>query len=260
MDRVIVRKQIETLYRAGHKSDEIEKILNEQYSSKSPCLRTIQKWIQRVKFGDLELKDSPRSGRPAYVICEYNIDCVRKAISSNPKFLLRNLAGQLEISKDTVRKILVHHLDLKKMNARWVPFKLNESQKRVRVESSREIISTWEENWSELIDRIVTTDETWVCYENTDTRFSAAEWRKKSSKPPEIPKLRANKRKIMATVFWDSKGILMVDILPPNQTLTHSTIVIFWTVYVREFGRKEEENFRKESSCCMTMRDHIART
>lgn len=105
------------------------------------------------------------------------------------------------------------------MNARWVPFKLNESQMRVRVQSSHDILSIWEENWTKLIDRIVTTDETSVSYENTDSRNSAAEWREKGFRRPEIPKLSSDKRKIMATVFRDSEGVLMVDILPPNKTV-----------------------------------------
>ncbi|XP_074601902.1 uncharacterized protein LOC141855684 [Brevipalpus obovatus] len=80
----------------------------------------------------------------------------------------------VEISKDCIRKILVKHLNLKKMNARWVPFKLNESQKRPSAIKLRYSIDL-RRNWNELIDRIVTIGETWVYHENTDSRYSAAD-------------------------------------------------------------------------------------
>lgn len=201
MDRVAVRKEIEILFFAGHKRSDIKKILDRRYSSNAPCLRTVQKWIERVKCGDTELKDAPRSGRPLIVTCDKSIDRVQKAIQENPKFSLRALSGHLELSKDTVKKILIEYLGLKKLNARWVPFTLSESQKQTRIRSCKSIISIWDENWPELVDRIVTSDETWICYENADNRKSAAEWRKIGSNRPEIPKLRRDTRKIMATIF-----------------------------------------------------------
>lgn len=59
MDRLAVRREIEILFYAGHKSCDIKKILDSRHSSNAPSLRTVQKWIERVKCGDTELKDSP---------------------------------------------------------------------------------------------------------------------------------------------------------------------------------------------------------
>jgi len=144
MDRVEIRKQIETLHFAGHNSHEIVKILSERHGSKCPCLRTVQKWISRVKMGDKDLKDSVRSGRPAYVMCDSNIEEVKKAVNENPKISLRNLSAQLNISAELIRKILTRRLGLQKLAARWVPSNLNDPQKCVHVQSCRDILKTWE--------------------------------------------------------------------------------------------------------------------
>ena len=48
----------------------------------------------------------------------------------------------------------------------------------------------------------MTTDETWVHYYTPET------------------KQQSNNGKVMASVFWDAKGILLLDYLPTGQTIT----------------------------------------
>ncbi|XP_074601157.1 histone-lysine N-methyltransferase SETMAR-like [Brevipalpus obovatus] len=220
MERVIFRKQIEILFLSGKKPEEIHKILVEKYSSKAPCRATVFNWVRQVKWKDISLCDSPRSGAPLRAVTSSNIEKVRKAMEDNPKLSCRVLASMIKVSHESIRKILIEHLDMRKMNCRWVPKELNESQKKARVVSCRNNLIEWQDRWTELIERIVTVDETWIKYENSPSRLSGAEWRKRGSRPPEIPKLPSNARKIMATVFWDSKGILLFDILPNRSTVT----------------------------------------
>jgi len=59
-----------------------------------------------------------------------------------------------------------------------------------------------------FLDSIVTTDETWVHYFMPESKRSSMQWHH-----PESPKLRKAKTtfsagKVMATIFWDSKGVL----------------------------------------------------
>jgi len=66
--------------------------------------------------------------------------------------------------------------------------------------------------WQHL-DSIVTGDETWAFHFTPETKQQSREWRHSSS-----PKLRNFKTtqsagKVMATVFWDQKGVLLVDFM-----------------------------------------------
>ena len=44
-------------------------------------------------------------------------------------------------------------------------------------------------------------------------------WKRPSSPPAKKFKVQPSARKLMATVFWDTKGVLLVDFLPPGKTV-----------------------------------------
>lgn len=68
-------------------------------------------------------------------------------------------------------------------------------------------------------DRIVTCDECWVQYHTPKTKEESKSWLPKGSKPEMKPRPRPFEKKIMATVFFDSSGILLCDYVPPNETV-----------------------------------------
>ena len=69
------------------------------------------------------------------------------------------------------------------------------------------------------MERIITVDETWVLHFEPESKRRSMEWRHPNS--PRTKKFRAQKSagKIMATVFWDSQGVILVDILLKGQTI-----------------------------------------
>ena len=48
------------------------------------------------------------------------------------------------------------------VSARWVPRMLTDDQKRSRLDISRYLLSQYEDEPGDFIDRVVTQDETWV--------------------------------------------------------------------------------------------------
>lgn len=214
-----IRKEIEVLFFCGHSADQIKGILDQKHGKVSPSLRTVQRWIREVKWGNKELKDSPRCGRPVCAATSGNVERVLELIKENPKYSTRKLGEMLGIGKSSVQKILRDDLDMQRMNCRWTPKTLTQAQKDERVRCCRDVLSVWENNWTELVERVITCDETWVFYENPHDRVSGSEWRKKGSRPPELPKLRSNQKKIMASVFWDCKGIVHIDVLEKGSTV-----------------------------------------
>ena len=65
----------------------------------------------------------------------------------------------------------------------------------------------------------MTVNETWLCHYDLETKQQSMEWRHSGS--PRPPKLRLQKStgKILASIFWDQAGILLVDYLPKGQTM-----------------------------------------
>ena len=64
---------------------------------------------------------------------EENIAKVRQIVRENRRLTLRSIEEQINIDRETVRKILTEDLDMRKVCAKMVPKELTEEQKQRRV-------------------------------------------------------------------------------------------------------------------------------
>ena len=67
---------------------------------------------------------------------------------------------------------------------RWVPKILTEDHKRQCVEAARGFLERFAEEGEELLDSIVTGDETWVHYMTPETKEESRHWRHSSLSKP----------------------------------------------------------------------------
>jgi histone-lysine N-methyltransferase SETMAR len=70
-----------------------------------------------------------------------------------------------------------------------------------------------------FLDNIVTGDETWVHHINPETKRNSMMWKHPSSPTAKKFKMTASAHKVMATVFWDMKGLLLVYFTHKNETI-----------------------------------------
>ena len=68
--------------------------------------------------------------------------------------------------------------------------------------------------------RIVTGDETWLHHWNPDTKNESMQWKRPGSPPPKKFRTQPSDSKVTATVFWDSKGIILIDYKPAGTSIT----------------------------------------
>ena len=66
----------------------------------------------------------------------------------------------------------------------------------------------------------MTVDETWVHYYEPDNKAQSLQWVGPGSPRPKKFKTQPCAGKVMATVFWDAKGVIMLDFLPVRSTIT----------------------------------------
>ncbi|XP_066270858.1 histone-lysine N-methyltransferase SETMAR-like [Branchiostoma lanceolatum] len=76
-----------------------------------------------------------------------------------------------------------------------------------------------ESNPANFLKRFVTRDETWVHHFDPESKEKSKEWTKKGSQLPKKFKRVASVGKVMASVFWDSEGVIMIDYLQKGQTI-----------------------------------------
>ena len=72
---------------------------------------------------------------------------------------------------------------------------------------------------NDFLLRLVTVDETWVHYYEPENKESR-QWVRPVSPRPKKFKTQPSAGKVMATVFWDTKGVIMLDILSKRSTIT----------------------------------------
>ena len=80
-------------------------------------------------------------------------------------------------------------------------------------------------NWSVLCKpafllHLVTVDETWVHYYEPENKGQSRQWVGPGSPRQKKFKTQPFAGKVMATVFWDAKGIIMLDFLLKRSTIT----------------------------------------
>jgi len=67
--------------------------------------------------------------------------------------------------------------------------------------------------------RLVTMDETWLYYYDPETKQQSMEWRHCVSPRPKKFRVHKSAGKVLASIFWDQDGILLIDYLPKGQTI-----------------------------------------
>ncbi|KAF8788189.1 Histone-lysine N-methyltransferase SETMAR like protein [Argiope bruennichi] len=85
--------------------------------------------------------------------------------------------------------------------------------------SALQFLTLYNEDGEDFLSRIVTGDETWVSYDTSENKRESMEWRHISSPTKIKPKQTLTPRKVMYTIFWDRKGILLIDFLPRGQSI-----------------------------------------
>ena len=98
---------------------------------------------------------------------------------------MRSIASEVVISFGAVQTILTDILGMSKVSARCVPRMLTDDQKRSRLDISRYLLSHYENDPGDFIDRVVTQDETWAHHFNPESKMQSMQWKHPGSPPSQ---------------------------------------------------------------------------
>jgi histone-lysine N-methyltransferase SETMAR len=101
-----------------------------------------------------------------------------------------------------------------------VPHLLNADQKQMRKRLSQQCLDRFNRDPTDFVRRFVTMDETWVHHYTPETKQQSKQWVEAGGSAPKKAKSIASAGKVMASVFWDAKGILLIDYLEKGRTIT----------------------------------------
>ena len=110
---------------------------------------------------------------------------------------------------------------------------LTDDQKRTRLDISRYLLSRYEDDPSDSIKRVVTQDDTWAHH------FEPAKNAEQTIESPWLTPPKKLKRvhsavKVMASTFWDSQEVIMIDYIEQGRSINGA-------YYVGELRRLRQE-------------------
>ena len=124
---------------------------------------------------------------------------------------MREISETVNISVEHVSHILHECLGMRKLSARWVPRLLTADHKRARVIAPKQCLGMCQRNSKEFSRHYVIVGETWIHYYTPETKNQLKMWTGPGESAPKKAKTVPSAGKVMATIFWDSHGIILID-------------------------------------------------
>ncbi|XP_041369571.1 protein GVQW3-like [Gigantopelta aegis] len=121
----------------------------------------IFQWHKTFLDGREDVHDDQTSGRPKTTKTDENIKTVQKLVRSDRRLTIRMMAEMLSMNKESIRKILIEDLSMRKVCAKLVPKRLTNEQKQKRVDICTDLLDRTEQE-ANLLDSVITRDESWV--------------------------------------------------------------------------------------------------
>lgn len=211
MEQIEYRAVIKFLTKQGKSPQTIMSEMSAVYGDPSPGKTMVYKWHGLFKLGRESIEDDPRSGRPIEATTSKIVEKVEKLVLEDARLKKKQLTALVGVSETTILRILHEHLGMTKVSARWVPRMLTPHQRQQRIDACSSFLERCGEENTSILKRIVTGDETWVHHFEPESKQESMQWHKKGTPPPKKFKVSESAGKLMATIFWDCQGILMID-------------------------------------------------
>lgn len=196
-------------FRKGKNASQAHKKLCAVYGDEALKERQCQNWFAKFRSGDFSLKDEKRSGRPV----EVDDDLIKAIIDSDRHSTTREIAEKLHVSHTCIENHLKQLGYVQKLDT-WVPHELKETHLTQRINIC-DLLKKRNEN-DPFLKRLITGDEKWVVYNNIKRKRS---WSRPGEPAQTTSKAGIHQKKVLLSVWWDYKGIVYFELLPPNRTI-----------------------------------------
>ncbi|XP_063215963.1 histone-lysine N-methyltransferase SETMAR-like [Bacillus rossius redtenbacheri] len=180
----------------------------------------VREWCRKFREGRIDVHDEGGQGRKS-VATDETVQRVDAVVRERRRFTISELSEQFPlISRSALYAIVTDNLGYRKICARWVPKMLTDINKERRMASALSFLLRYADDGEHFLTQIVTGDETWIHFDNEETKLQSQQWiHTFSPNKPKKFKRTFSTKKQMATVFWDHQGVLLVDFMEPGTTI-----------------------------------------
>jgi len=204
---------IKFCFRAEKSATETLQMVNAAYGDQALSRSNVFRW-----YGREDTEDHPRSGRPTKCRNDNNVEKISQLLLQNRHLSLRMLADEVNIGKDTVRKIVVEDLRKRKICSRLARHSLTPEQKDRRIAAWRDVIAT-ADSGPDFFKKTVTDDETWCFAYDLTTKRQSAAWVGETLPRPKKLRFQKSRVKTMLVNFFDWQGVIHKEFVPGVETI-----------------------------------------
>ena len=158
------------------------------YVDASLSYSTVKAWTKRFREGQVSIDDDYRSGRPKSAVTSGNTLEIGWMVEEDHHITVDELAMHVGISTGAAHSILIDELNVTKVCSRWIPHSLTKAQKDRRVMCARKLLSEYQDADPRRLSEIITGDETWIRYNEPQSKERKKVWLLKGERPPVNPR------------------------------------------------------------------------
>ncbi len=129
----------------------------------------------------------------------------------------------IECDRMSIFNILTNELEMRKVCTCCVLRELSDLHRKECMGVALEFLTMDREEGNALFNRIIMGDEVWVHYGCPNQKQPPCNGSTKMRKHWKSWRWWLPQGKVMATVFWNWKGVLLVEYLPPKRNITQET-------------------------------------
>jgi hypothetical protein len=123
--------------------------------------------------------------------------------------------------------IMHDRLKSRKVCARWVPRELKDREKMKRRCLFLQHLSRYTDEGEDMLNRIVTGDESWVDHYQPGSKSASMQWKHPSSVSSSTKKFKFRSTpsagKVLLTVFWDSQGVRLAHFQKRDESVNSAS-------------------------------------
>ena len=210
-----IKRNIFVIFRKWKNALQAHKKLCAVYGDEALKERQCQNWFAKFRSGDFSLKDEKHHGRPV----EVHDVLIKAIIDSDRHSTTREIAEKLHVSHTCIENHLKQLGYVQKLDT-WVPHELKETHLTQRINSC-DLLKKRNEN-DPFLKRLITGDEKWIVYNNIKRKRS---WSRPGEPTQTTSKADIHQKKYLLYVWWDYKGIVYFELLPPNLTINSDVYI-----------------------------------
>lgn len=188
---------------------ESHRLIVEAYGDLTPSQDTFERWFNRFKKGDFDLKDKERPGQPK----KFEDSELEALLVEDNTQTQKQLAKQLNVSQHAICDYL-NKMGKIQVEGKWIPHELNERMMEKR-KTICEILLRRQQRKS-FLHRIITGDEKWIYFDNRKRKRS---WVYPGQPANSFVKRNIHEQKALLCIWWDQKGVIFYEILKPGETV-----------------------------------------